>query len=1121
MNRAFESRLKTSHGGRKTAVGGVVLLLLMLLVAGADTVPADAFPGIDLDVPLQDQHATGEALVLKGRIRDSAKEDGQILFKFAPQSGGGDVRAFISLQGTRFEGYHIFQHDQAGTYDLEVFLGGAGDTRLDFVGRFDGLRVTQGSGPILLPGDFFAGVVLDAAFPTEYRTGEEVALVGRISDPVQAGGQILFDFVPRSGGEDIPVFIDLEDTRFDGRHVFRHGESGIYDLEVFLGGSGEAQLDFIGRFPVAISQGTGTISIPSRFFPGLVMDRPLPTELPVGLPFAFSGQVEEGIRAFRIELASQEGGEARTIAVGVEDGRFGLPLRLRTDELGDLEFRIVVELEDGRFRESGVFLIKGVEPPPAPRLETGVLALSLLAGGSGRVPLFNRGEAGLERLRYEVEGPFQVAAGPQSLAPGARGEALVQYDGPGGEDGLLRVLSDDPLRPVRRIVLRGVERLQGSGHLPHLLADGQGGMAAELDFNRYRHVLVLYSAQLAPQDTGAVYSFAIGGSLPAARLAAEEGEPLVFPRDRLETALRQREQVLAAQYREHAPPALKPAAGEYQVGDRRTFAFPDMGRVPAQKVSATVVSVDERAVAWVQDDLRPNPDNLTQEQIRAIIEPFSRQDYALAVGRFGAPSDVDGDGKLSFLFTHLVDDVGGVYGFYSASAVVPQEVGGDGNLTDMMFISPAGRLEIYRALLVHEFQHLINFNQHVLVRRGEAEVGWLNEGLSHLSEDLVSGHAVSGQSEIVSAFLRDPSAAGLGGEARLDPRKRGAAYLFVRSLVDRMGEEVLRRLVGTGLADRDNVEEATGEDFGELLAFWGTQVYASGLGLNGHRRLNYDSPLLRAGEERGFPLPAVLEYPMGGMSVVGILRPRGLAFVRVQGRGVRTVEIHTDPEGEIGAVFLPLPRDFLPEVRIPGDYVPGLTFSELVPGVLVVGREYPVAGTVRNDELQDVLFRFVGPDTVRFEPEIVDGEFSQKLKIDRIGEYELQVFTGTGGNRLDFAGGFGPVWVVPLPEATAVVEEQAGLPGVFALGRSYPNPFNASSVVPVAVPENAGEVVLEVFDVLGQRVRVLHRGVLPAGWQHFVWDGRDEKGKRAASGVYWFQLCSGDFRAMQPAVLLR
>jgi hypothetical protein len=195
---------------------------------------------------------------------------------------------------------------------------------------------------------------------------------------------------------------------------------------------------------------------------------------------------------------------------------------------------------------------------------------------------------------------------------------------------------------------------------------------------------------------------------------------------------------------------------------------------------------------------------------------------------FGRASDIDGDGRIAFLFTHWLDDEDGVAGFYDASSVLPEGVGGDGNLSDLIFISPTQSVDFYRSLLVHEFQHLINFNEHVLVRRGEGEESWFNEGLSHLSEDLVAGYSESGHDDNISAYLHDPEATGLIGDAGGSSAKRGAAYLFVRGLRDRLGAGVIQHLVATGLAGRDNVEEAAGQTMDELLAFWGAQ-HAAGL----------------------------------------------------------------------------------------------------------------------------------------------------------------------------------------------------------------------------------------------------------------------------------------------------
>jgi len=70
-----------------------------------------------------------------------------------------------------------------------------------------------------------------------------------------------------------------------------------------------------------------------------------------------------------------------------------------------------------------------------------------------------------------------------------------------------------------------------------------------------------------------------------------------------------------------------------------------------------------------------------------------------------------------------------------------------------------------------------------------------------------------------------------------------------------------------------------------------------------------------------------------------------------------------------------------------------------------------------------------------------------------------------------------------------------------AVGPNYPNPFNPSTTIPVTL-ENGGPARLEVYDVSGRRVRVLHRGELPAGRHEFSWDGRDDRGVAVSSGVY-------------------
>ena len=89
--------------------------------------------------------------------------------------------------------------------------------------------------------------------------------------------------------------------------------------------------------------------------------------------------------------------------------------------------------------------------------------------------------------------------------------------------------------------------------------------------------------------------------------------------------------------------------------------------------------------------------------------------------------------------------------------------------------------------------------------------------------------------------------------------------------------------------------------------------------------------------------------------------------------------------------------------------------------------------------------------------------------------------------------------------ATAITTETA-TPTAFALGANYPNPFNPTTTIPLAVPAGAKDVDLTIYNVLGQPMRQVWNGPLPAGEHELTWDGRDAQGQPVAAGVYVYRL---------------
>jgi hypothetical protein len=99
-------------------------------------------------------------------------------------------------------------------------------------------------------------------------------------------------------------------------------------------------------------------------------------------------------------------------------------------------------------------------------------------------------------------------------------------------------------------------------------------------------------------------------------------------------------------------------------------------------------------------------------------------------------------------------------------------------------------------------------------------------------------------------------------------------------------------------------------------------------------------------------------------------------------------------------------------------------------------------------------------------------------------------------------------------------ERNAQAPETFVLYANSPNPFNPATTISYDLPEPT-EITLAIFDALGQLVRTLVDQRQPAGRHFIIWDGRDERGQRVASGVFIYQLRAGRFVQSRKMLLLQ
>jgi len=95
----------------------------------------------------------------------------------------------------------------------------------------------------------------------------------------------------------------------------------------------------------------------------------------------------------------------------------------------------------------------------------------------------------------------------------------------------------------------------------------------------------------------------------------------------------------------------------------------------------------------------------------------------------------------------------------------------------------------------------------------------------------------------------------------------------------------------------------------------------------------------------------------------------------------------------------------------------------------------------------------------------------------------------------------------------------------FGLGQNYPNPFNPETWIPYQLGSSA-QVLIKIYDASGHLVRRINVGLQAAGdytsrGKSVYWDGRNEYGEQAASGVCYYTITAGDYSATSKMLLLK
>ncbi|MFH2056414.1 MAG: FlgD immunoglobulin-like domain containing protein [bacterium] len=182
---------------------------------------------------------------------------------------------------------------------------------------------------------------------------------------------------------------------------------------------------------------------------------------------------------------------------------------------------------------------------------------------------------------------------------------------------------------------------------------------------------------------------------------------------------------------------------------------------------------------------------------------------------------------------------------------------------------------------------------------------------------------------------------------------------------------------------------------------------------------------------------------------------------------------------------------------------------------------FEVTATDYEDALTDLAVQGTPPTNATFTVDGIVGTFtfSPVAGQGSIGDgtaYDVTfVATDDAANTGTYV-----VRVIVLQGGAVTDLESPVLPDQYSLRQNYPNPFNPTTTIDFAVPRS-GDVRLEIFNVLGQSIRVLVDEYLSAGEKRVQWDGVDESGHPASSGVYLYRMTAEDFGQTRKMLLLK
>jgi len=105
-------------------------------------------------------------------------------------------------------------------------------------------------------------------------------------------------------------------------------------------------------------------------------------------------------------------------------------------------------------------------------------------------------------------------------------------------------------------------------------------------------------------------------------------------------------------------------------------------------------------------------------------------------------------------------------------------------------------------------------------------------------------------------------------------------------------------------------------------------------------------------------------------------------------------------------------------------------------------------------------------------------------------------------------------------QTTAITTQGLNVPGKFDLKQNYPNPFNPTTTINYQIPFQSA-VEIAIYNILGEKIRVLADENQAAGFYTLQWDGKSQSGDQAPAGIYIYRIRAEGFTKSRKMLLMK